>query len=381
MDAFKRHVRVYGFFKWLLSPALRRKFNIQCELIPEAEGPCLILANHNTDYDPLLMGLCVRKQTYYVASEHIFRKGFLSKLLMRYFAPISRMKGSNAANTVMEIMRRLRRGRNVCMFAEGNRSWDGRTGYILPATGKLAQASRATLVTYRFEGGYFTSPRWSYTLRRGSMRGYPVGIYPPAELAAMTPDEVNALIVRDLYEDAYARQAEKSIPVAFRGRRLAEGVEHALFICPECGKLGTLHSLNNRIYCDCGLEVVYTPTGILEGGRFSTIPEWDDYQREKLAEFAAALGDNPAFSDENIALINIKEDHTNHITARGRLVMYADRLCVGSASIPLNDISEFSIHGRSIAVFSVGAEHYELKSAKTYCGRKYVELYNILKAR
>ena len=74
----------------------------------------------------------------------------------------------------MAVMRRLRKGGSVAIFAEGNRSFNGLTGDILPATGKLARSSGASLVTFRFSGGYLSSPRWCGSrVRRTSLPASP----------------------------------------------------------------------------------------------------------------------------------------------------------------------------------------------------------------
>ena len=105
-----------------------------------------------------------------------------------------------------EILAKLRDGRNVALFPEGNRSFNGLSGDFPPATGKLVKKSGATLVTYRLHGGYLTTPRWSTSLRKGKLWGEIAGIYSPEKLKAMTEDEVNRAIRHDLFVDAYADQ-------------------------------------------------------------------------------------------------------------------------------------------------------------------------------
>ena len=90
----------------------------------------LVVANHNMDYDPILVSMAFDDHLYFVASEHVFRWGLLSRLLVWAFAPIARMKGTADAQSAMQILRTLRKGRNVCLFAEGNRSFNGVTGPI-----------------------------------------------------------------------------------------------------------------------------------------------------------------------------------------------------------------------------------------------------------
>ena len=53
----KRHNRFFLFFKWLLKPFFCRKFAFHSAEIPRVDGPCIVLANHNTDYDPILISL------------------------------------------------------------------------------------------------------------------------------------------------------------------------------------------------------------------------------------------------------------------------------------------------------------------------------------
>ena len=55
MKGRRRHLIVWKLFRCAASPWLRRKFNF--EPVPaDIDGPCLILANHNTDWDPFWWG-------------------------------------------------------------------------------------------------------------------------------------------------------------------------------------------------------------------------------------------------------------------------------------------------------------------------------------
>jgi len=198
MVHLRRYQFIWHILRLIMRPFLRWKINYDAEICTE-KGPLLVLCNHNTDWDPLLLGVAFPTYMSFVASEHIFRWGFAGRLIVWLMAPISRLKGKTAADTVMTVLRRLRKGVSVAMFAEGNRSFNGLTGPIDPAAGKLARGCGASLVTYRLDGGYFTSPRWCGSgLRRGRMTGRVVHVYSPAELKAMSADEVNAAIRRDL---------------------------------------------------------------------------------------------------------------------------------------------------------------------------------------
>ncbi len=374
---YKRHVNTYRFFKALLSPFFRWLFRIHSQPAPELKSPYIVLANHNADLDAVIIHLSFKDLLYFVTSEHVFRAGFASWLLKIFFAPISRLKGGTDLSTVKEVVRRLKNGMNVCIFAEGNRSFNGLTCPIPLSTGKLVKASGVPLITYKFEGGYFTTPRWAYTMRQGRMRGYAVNVYSAEQLKIMSVDEVNAVIAADLFEDAYARQATEK--VRFKGDRLAEGLETALFLCPECERFNTLHSRGNEFFCDCGLRAVYDEYGYLSGAPYSTITEWDVWQNGKLAQIASNLGGEAAFADTGVMLVRVHADHKSEIIDSGAVAMYRDRIVCGNLTFFINDISDMAIYGRANITFTYDDRHYEIISDARFCGRKYLELYSQLK--
>ncbi len=300
MKGYRRHAAFYAAMRWLLAPVLKGYFHFSPAPAPGVDGSAIVIANHTTDFDALFVALSFPKQMYYVASEHIFRAPFLRAFFDCMLAPIPKRKGGADVATAMQMVRRLRAGHNVMLFAEGNKSFDGMPCPVHPATGGMVRASGATLVTYRLTGGYFTHPRWARTLRRGSMAGTPVGVYAPAMLAAMTDAQVNRLIAEDIAEDAYARQQAENIP--YRGKRLAEGIENVLYLCPACGALGRIRGQGDAFACDCGLRGQYLPTGYLHGDAlpFDTLKSWCAWQREELGRRLAAdaAGMRPAAQEK-----------------------------------------------------------------------------------
>ena len=360
-----------GFFRW--------RFAYSYQTADCGTDPCIVLVNHNTDYDPLLVGLAFPKHLTFVASEHVFRKGIASRILNGLFHPISRMKGSTDASAGMSILRAVRNGRSVCMFAEGNRSFNGMTGPVFPATGKLCRISGAHLVTFKIEGGYLTSPRWARTLRRGKMKGYIVGRYSPEILKSMSPQEVNERINQDLYENAFARQ--EADRVLFRGKKLAEGIERAFYMCPKCGKIGTIHSDGNRLFCGCGMSATYTDYGFIEGDvfPFQTVLEWDRWQTGRMGELAASQ--EVWIKDTDAELLRISEMHGSERIDQGPMKMNWEKMCIGETEFLISDISAMEIVGPSRIVFSIEGQNYEIGSSRnaSFCGRKYLEFYKQLR--
>ena len=221
----RRYRRAFAFFRFVLKPFLRRKFGYRYDDLSKIEGPYLLLANHNTEFDPMFVGLATKKQLFFVASEHIMRKGFGTWFLTRYFHPIIHRKGKDGAKSVFSILKTLRSGSSVALFAEGNRSFDGVTGPIAEATGKMAKAAGVPVVTFRFEGGFLTQPRFSTNVRKGRMYGRLVHVYTKEELAAMSEADINKAIAADLHEDAYEAQARERIAYKGKKKKYAYGLE------------------------------------------------------------------------------------------------------------------------------------------------------------
>lgn len=339
-----------------------------------SEGPCLIVCNHVTNWDPILLcGVFPDTPVRFVASEHIFRHGLVSRLIERLVAPIPRRKASSGVDTVKSCLRALKAGDTVGLFAEGDACWDGRSHAVFPATGKLARASGATLITCRLEGGYLTQPRWALRRRRGRMRCTVVGVYPPEKLKSMQGEAITALINRDIFEDAWERVRQE--PTAFRGRGLAEGFERGFFLCPACRGFGTLRGRGDAVRCACGFHTALTAQGTFEPPEpFETLADWDAWQTKTLREMQLPA-DKALFSDEGLSLKRVGSGHAELTLGRGTLTQYRDALRFGERSFPLDEIGSMAMVKANLLLLSCGDEYYELRAGRRCCLRKYLAVW------
>ncbi|HHV98754.1 MAG TPA: 1-acyl-sn-glycerol-3-phosphate acyltransferase [Clostridiaceae bacterium] len=394
MKGLLRYGLIYNLFKIILRQIVKVKFNYTYEKVIPRYKPYIVLSNHTTNYDPIMIGLSFPGLLYYVASDHIFRLGILSKLLVLLADPIPRLKATAETQAVKQILKRIKAGGSVCIFAEGNRSFSGETVDIPESTGKLIKLSGAALITYRLDGGYFSSPRWSKTLRRGSMTGRKVREYSPEEIKAMTVDEINMIIKNDLYVNAY--EENKRNPIAFHGKKLAENLETALYLCPMCGEIATLKSENDRFHCSCGLSLKYTPYGkfVADGNSkvpFETVLDWSNWQSEKIKELAQTYNklspDKLIFCDEGQSLFEIDKASKSNLVDKGKLCMYNNRLVFycengDEYNFYFEKISDMAIHGQMVLIFST-TDHksFEIRSNHPRSAVKYLDVYRELKTR
>ena len=335
----------------------------------------IVLSNHATDFDPVLVGASFRKPMHFVASEHIARWPVLGKLITWLLQPIYRNKGASGASTVLEILRHARKGHNVCMFAEGSRTWDGVTEPILPSTAKMIKSAGCGLVTYKIVGGYFTSPRWGgASIRRGYLHGSPVNVYTPETLQTMSNEELHAAITRDLHEDAYARQLAD--PKRYRSRKGAMFMERLLFVCPQCGSRDTIRSAGDTASCTCcNLNFRYTPYGMLEGLPYSTVKELSDWQKQQVA---LDLENGTPYTAQDATLTTLY-NHQETLIAQGSATMTAEFLRCGDFQVALKDINDLNIHGQKAIVFTAQRAYYELRPAAGYNALKFHLFYHCWK--
>ncbi len=362
----------------LASPLIRRKMNYSYN-IEKIERPSIVISNHTTNWDPVFLGMSFAAHMYFVASEHVLRWGFASVLLKYVYAPIIRLKGSTAAKTAMEVLRAIKSGASVCIFAEGDRTFNGLTREIVQSTGKLVRISGADLITYRLEGGYLASPRWSKNRRRGKIKGSVIGRYPAAELKEMSPEKINEIIQRDIHEDANARQLEEH--AKYTGKDLAEYLETAVFLCPGCMRIGTLKSQGSRISCTCGMSAGYDEYGMLQGHDFpfGTVTQWDLWQRQQMPDIVKAAGDAAVCSDDGISLYRVEPCISSELITTGRLSLTPEHLSCGSMKFPLDSMTGLSITALCTLTFASGHQYYEIKSDRPYCAVKYEYAYDIIR--
>ena len=366
-----KHQIIWNILRPLVYPYLKIKFGYTYEKAKNLPETYIVLSNHTTDYDPIFVSMSFPKFMHYIASEHVARWNFLSTLINFAFAPIWRYKGSVAASTVIEVFKKVKDKKNVALFAEGARSWDGVTGPILPSTGKMVKKAGCGLVTYKIVGGYFASPRWSQSnTRKGYVHGAPVNVYTKEQLQEMTVDEINEAINRDLYEDAYARQVQE--PKKYTGKDLAKYMENLLFICPKCGKIDTIQTSGNNVTCSaCDLSFTYNEYGMLEGSSFKTVKELADWQRAEVGNIAKT---DVAYTASTGRMITVKK-HVETLVAEGPVTLSQESLVCGDTKIPLSEISDMSIHGRRGLVFTAQKNYYELVPSKESNALKFLWLY------
>lgn len=373
---YRRHNFLYRLLRPLVVVFLKIKFGYKFKKAKKLPKNYIVLSNHTTDFDPVFVAVAFNRPMYFVASEHITRWKTAYKLLDFAFNPIIRYKGTVASSTVMETLRRVRYGENVCLFAEGVRSWNGETGDILPSTAKMIKSAKCGLVTFKLTGGYFVSPNWTTSkVRRGKVRGAVAGIYTAEQIANMTEEEVYKIITTDLYENAYTRQMVELNK--YKGKNIAEGLENLIYICPHCREYDTLKSLDDAVTCNkCRHSFKYNIYGVLEGTSHHTIKGLYDAQLERLRE---DIKKNKAYTAPTATISKIERNHIKETLEAGALTLDTKSLKCGKNEFDTIHIQDMAIYGKHGLVFTYENEYYEIIPDKNYSALKFLLYYKELK--
>ena len=376
----KKQKRLLRWHRWvwnhvdvlLLLVARLRYKDYVCEEAPKLEGGYLVLPNHVTGFDQFFVAFSfLKRHMYYMVSEHTFRRKFIGFVMKWLTGPISRVKGSADAGAVLAVLRWLRRGVPVCIFPEGVRNWDGVTAPIHPATAKLVKSANVPVMTYRIRGGYLSEPRWGRGTRQGPIRCGVVGVYYPEQLKAMSLKEIEELLVRDLYVDAYADQ--EASPSAYLGRRRTNGLEEALYLCPKCGGVDSLRGRGDVFSCSCGARYEMDAYGFFpQDAPYRSVRDWDAWQTSQLR--ARAETGTLLFRDGGGDLRLLEEGHRTKRISRGETRLDAEGLRVGDVLLRLKGMGPPSLchytGGESMMVAYEG-KTYELRLPKAVSCRKY----------
>jgi 1-acyl-sn-glycerol-3-phosphate acyltransferase len=128
-------------------------------------GPVLLVSNHQSMLDPVLIGASNNRYLTFLARSTLFKVPVLGPLIRSLNAiPIDRTMGKDGIQSVLD---RLKLGQAVLMFPEGERTHTGEVQPLKPGVSLLIKRVACPIVPVGlagcFEGWnrFMTWPRWS----------------------------------------------------------------------------------------------------------------------------------------------------------------------------------------------------------------------------
>ena len=182
------------------------------EKFPDS-GPLLLLSNHQSNLDPMALGVVSPLPINYLAKRSLL-KIWLVGWFLAWNDCIAIDRESNAIAGMKETLKRLKRREAVLVFPEGARSRDGDLQPIKPGFCMLAQRTKSTLLPIALDGGWQAFPPGAFVPRLGNLQ---VVVGDPIEFSqyqSLTNDELCDLVgerTAALYAEAKRRCANSRI--------------------------------------------------------------------------------------------------------------------------------------------------------------------------
>ena len=242
------------FYQWSLGAGykiLRHKnkfIPVGKEKLEGIEGPCLYLCNHHSFFDPFaLMAFDPEKHFAFVMNRYYYHLPLYGTFLKRSGFIPKRMF-TNDFECTLGIIRAMKAGYSVPIFPEGRLSTDGGPSEVPESIAKLVLLLKKPVVLVRVSNGYFAKPKWrSFRLRQPII----------SEIKdVITPEQIKASSEKEILqriEAAICFNEFENLDVSYKSKKLAQGLENVLYMCPHCKTMYSNISNGNTITCPhCG---------------------------------------------------------------------------------------------------------------------------------
>jgi 1-acyl-sn-glycerol-3-phosphate acyltransferase len=171
------------------------------------EGGVLLVSNHQSYLDPVLLAVKLTRPMSYLAKSELFKNrgfAFLIRSLNAY--PLRQGKGDKGA--IEETIRRLQQGHLLAVFPEGHRTDDGNILPIQRGVALVVRRAGVPIVPCVLDGSFQAWPRGSKMFH-----SHPIGVLygPPLDLDGLKGDAVVSLIdttLHQLLDDLRKRMAK-----------------------------------------------------------------------------------------------------------------------------------------------------------------------------
>jgi len=181
----------YRFMRMLcrLTAVVMFRLRIEGGQHEPCEGGVLVVSNHQSHLDPVLVGVACRRQLNFLARETLFDFAPLGWLIRSLGGvPINR-EGSGLSG-LKETLKRLKRQEMVLVFPEGTRSADGQLRPLKPGFCTLARRGKVAVLPVAVTGAYQAWPRRRRFPRPGRVQLRFGPVITDTEVQALTDDEL-----------------------------------------------------------------------------------------------------------------------------------------------------------------------------------------------
>ncbi|HNX64857.1 MAG TPA: lysophospholipid acyltransferase family protein [Oscillospiraceae bacterium] len=92
------------------------------------EGGYVYASNHRSYMDPVLITLAVKRPFAYMAKEELFKQNIFFTAIIKMMGAFPVERGKGDTTVIDTSIEKLEKGKNLVIFPEGTRSYDGKVG-------------------------------------------------------------------------------------------------------------------------------------------------------------------------------------------------------------------------------------------------------------
>jgi len=364
---FLSRIMVWVYIK----PLYRYRILPGSDSLPPA--PFIMIANHGTFFDPWMVGVHSTAPVSYMCNDDAFRSPPVVSWYLDKIGAFPKKKGASDYKAMKEVLRRLKRKSPVCIFPEGQTTWDGTTQLMYKGLEKVIKRAKCPLVMFNLSGNFLIKPWWARYKRKGRVF-ISVKVLSAEQLQTFSDDALFARMKEHLANNDIAEGQKR--PGDFSGEKCAEGAERLFWLCPFCKSSDTLHTRNNEIVCEaCKNSLTLDATGQLQSEMnmevkaVRNVKEWADWQAmEAKARIKDAGMDDLLTENDAVDFFKLEgAGYRFETLGKGHAFLTKKNITLsplspdtGEVSFELDAISDPVVQKKDIFEFRVDTTYYRL---------------------
>ena len=235
---------------WLVSKFAFKRKMLRNE-IKGKKGPFVVIANHEAALDFVnLIGATKTPMTFVVSNS--FYSTLPLKGAMDRIGVIPKQQFQTSLKDLTKMRRVIEEGRILVIYPAGLMCEDGRSTPIPTATYDFLKWLKTDVYMARTSGTYFTMPKWTKGIRRGTTFMDIYKLFDKEEIISLEIPEIKERADKALDFDAYREQ--EILQVRYSHNDHIDGLENVLYMCPQCHGEFTMNVVDhNTLFCrSCG---------------------------------------------------------------------------------------------------------------------------------
>lgn len=372
-----RTTRMYRWLMWNLASrpyvGTWLKWSHRFEKTPDSDpfpGPPFVLtANHANFFDPWFVGYYSTHPVAYMSADDAFRSGPITRWYLRSIGTFGKKKGGSDFRAMKKTLGLLESNYPVCIFPEGQASWDGETQPLYRGVEKIVKRVGCPVVTINLRGNYLSNAYWMRRRRRGRIV-MSIRTLSREYVAGNTPEKIFETIRGHLRHDDIKDPRNRE--AAFRGGGLAEGLERLVWMCPRCRAEDEMVCEGNEARCRgcggvwridpyCGITTV---SGADDG--LGDLKDWTDRQKERVKERIAERSGGAAITATEPLRMETEDSRgvfvpagVGKLSLSGESLLFEPREPAGRpVELPVEALDHYVIQRRDIFECSAGGILY-----------------------